>query len=72
MEFSEKEQQLLEFITEKGEVSIKDIEAGLSPKHIGALGKLVRYEKVELSSNYSRRDEHNRVIKCYRIKKVKE
>ena len=72
MEFSEKEQQLLDFIKEKEEVSLKDIETGLSSKHIGALGKLLRYDKVEISSNYNKRDENNKVIKFYKIKEDKE
>ncbi len=48
------------------------IKESLSVKHVGALGKLLRYEKIELSKNYNRRDENNRVIKCYIVKKEEE
>ena len=67
------EQELYNLIVSKGEVSITEIQTLLSPKHIGALGKLLRYEKVELSKKYNRRDGlTNKVIKCYVVKKVEE
>ena len=66
---SEKEQQLYNLIVSKVEITIKMIQESLSPKHVGAIGKLIRYGKIELSSNYKRRDEKNRVIKCYIVKK---
>ena len=71
MELSVKEKELYYFIVNREEVTIKEIKETLSEKHVGALGKLLRYEKIELSRNYNRRDEHNKVIKCYVVKKDK-
>ena len=69
MELSQKEKELYDFIVNTGDTSIKMIQEKLSPKHIGALGKLLRYEKIELSKNYRKRDENNKIIKCYVVKK---
>lgn len=72
MELSQKEKELYDLIVSKEEVTIKMIQELLSVKHVGALGKLLRYEKIELSKNYNRRDENNRVVKCYIVKKEEE
>lgn len=72
MELSQKEKELYDLIVSKGEVTIKMIQESLSVKHVGALGKLLKYEKIELSKNYNRRDEKNRVIKSYIVKKEEE
>lgn len=69
MELSQKEKELYDLIVSKGEVTIKMIQDNLSVNHVGALGKLLRYEKIELSKNYNRRDENNKIVKCYIVKK---
>lgn len=72
MELSKKEKELYDFIVNKDEVTIKMIKDSLSVNHLGALGKLIKYEKIELSRKYNRRDENNKVLKCYTVKKEEE
>jgi len=78
---SDKEQTLLDFIKEKGEVTIKQIEEGLSVSHTGALGRLLNKELIVSDkkrnstsqllggdSNYNKYS--HKMVKYYKIKEV--
>ena len=71
-ELSVKEKELFDLIASKDVVTIREIKETLSEKHVGALGKLLRYGKIEVSRSYTRRDLHNKVIKAYKVKKEEE
>lgn len=47
MELSEREQELLTFIKNSNGAMINEIEVKLSPKHVGALGKLLRQNLIK-------------------------
>jgi len=47
MKLSEIEQELYDFIKTNGDVSVKQIQEQLSPKHVGAIGKLKKLDKVK-------------------------
>ncbi len=70
---SDKEQALLDFIKEKVEVTIKQIEEGLSASHTGALGRLLGKELI-VSGKKRGHDPRNvygvKYIKYYKIKEV--
>lgn len=72
MELNPKEQELYNFITNYGEVTIDTIRTHLSEKHIGALGRLMRMNKVE---KYKKRSadtyKFSKMITYYGIKEEK-
>lgn len=70
--FSEKEQTLLDFIKEKGEVTVKQIEEGLSASHTGALGKLLGKDLIISDKKRPNDASSSKYIKYYKIKEVKE
>ena len=46
MELSPIEQELFDYISARNGVTVKQVQNDLSPKHLGALGKLFKIEKI--------------------------
>lgn len=76
MELSQREQELLNFIQSEGKVTIKQIQEVLSPKHVGALGALVRQKLIEKKKMRIERDSSavntiTKMITYYMLKEEK-
>ena len=59
---SEKEKQLLNFIKERKEVTIEQIESKLSTAHTGALGKLMSNELIESKKKRESNEEETNIV----------
>jgi len=73
MELSNIEQEVYDFIEKNTEVSAIMIIEQLGNKHIGALGKLIRQDKVIKFKKKEAKDDYaTKMVIYYRIKKVEE
>ena len=68
MEFSEKEQAVLDLIKREGKVTIKQIETLLSKAHVGGIGKLIQAELIEKQTMRTGEGYNIKNYKCYVIK----
>jgi len=67
MNLSDKEQDLYDFIKNNGGVTVKQMQEQLSPKHVGALGKLKRLDKIKKEKRRTGEGYNIKIITYYVI-----